>query len=52
MPVQSDASTGAVLFQENPKDKEDKKIIMFWSQSFTDIEERYSQVEKELWILY
>jgi hypothetical protein len=43
----SPVGTGAVLFQDNPKDKEDKKIIMFWIQSFTDIEERYSQVEKE-----
>ena len=36
-----------MLFQENSNDKEDKNIIMFWSQSFTDIEERYSQDEKE-----
>ena len=43
----SPVGTGAVLFQEDPQDSEDKKIIMFWSQSFTDIEERYSQIEKE-----
>ncbi len=37
----------AVLYQEDPNNKDNKKVIMFWSQSFSDIECRYSQIEKE-----
>jgi hypothetical protein len=43
----SPVGTEAVLFQQDPKDPENKKVIMFWSQLFTDIEQRYSQTEKE-----
>ena len=43
----SPVGVGAVLFQENPKDKEHKKIIAFWSQGLSDVESRYSQYEKE-----
>jgi hypothetical protein len=38
---------GAVLYQEDPNNKDFKKVIMFWSLSFSDIECRYSQIEKE-----
>ena len=43
----SPVGVGAVLFQVNPKDKEEKKIIAFWSQKLSDVESRYSQYEKE-----
>ena len=43
----SPVSAAAILFQEDPNNKNNKKVIMFWSSSFSDIECRYSQIEKE-----
>ena len=43
----SPVGAAAVLYQEDPNMKDNKKVIMFWSQSFSDIETRYSQTEKE-----
>ena len=38
---------GAVLYQTEPGDVNSKHIVCFWSKSFSDVEMRYSQVEKE-----
>ena len=38
---------GAVLVQENPRNSEDIRIIAFASRSLSDVERRYSQIEKE-----
>lgn len=38
---------GAVLAQYDPKDPETRKVVMYASRSLTDVETRYSQVEKE-----
>ena len=43
----SPIGVAAILCQVNPKDNEDRKIIAFWSQRFTDTDSRYSQVEKK-----
>lgn len=48
--IEVDASpvgAAAVLYQSDPLDPEHKQIISFWSQLFSDVEKRYSQVEKE-----
>jgi transposase InsO family protein len=48
--VEVDASpvgAAAVLIQQNPYDPDDRKVVSFWSQVFSDTEKRYSQVEKE-----
>ena len=38
---------GAILMQTNPKDNEDVRIIAYASRSLSDVERRYSQLEKE-----
>lgn len=38
---------GAILWQSNPKNSKETKIISFASRKLTDTEARYSQVEKE-----
>jgi hypothetical protein len=43
----SPVGAAAVLYQEDPNNKDNKNVIMFWSHSFSDIECRYSQIEKE-----
>ena len=48
--VHSDASPvglSGVLTQQNPKDTNEKKIIMCISRMLSEVEERYSQIEKE-----
>ena len=48
--LETDASpigASSVLYQSNPKNKNEHKIIAFWSKAFSDIELRYSQVERE-----
>ncbi len=37
----SPVGLGAVLFQEDPEDPENKKIIIFWSQLLSAVEQRY-----------
>ena len=43
------SSIGAAskLFQIYPKDRSSKRVIAYWSQAFSEIERRYSQVERE-----
>ena len=43
----SPVGAAAILYQEDPKNHEDKKFIIFWSQIFNNIECRHSQTEKE-----
>jgi hypothetical protein len=43
----SPVGLGAVLGQVNPKNLKDKHIVMYISRLLSDIEQRYSQVEKE-----
>ena len=38
---------GAILMQENPQDKTDIRIIAYSSRSLSEVERRYSQIEKE-----
>ena len=38
---------GAVLYQVEPDKTNTKHIVSFWSQAFSSVEQRYSQVEKE-----
>jgi hypothetical protein len=38
---------GAVLAQINPSDSKDQKIVCFQSRLLSDVERRYSKVEKE-----
>ena len=38
---------GAVLYQVEPDKPDSKHIVCFWSQAFSEVEQRYSQVEKE-----
>ena len=48
--VYSDAGTvvlSGVLIQHNPKDIKDKKNRMCISRMYSEVEERYSQIEKE-----
>ena len=48
--IETDASPtglGAVLCQNNPDNPKERHIIAFASRMLTDIEKRYSQVEKE-----
>ena len=43
----SPEGVGAVLYQTEPSKPHSKHIVCFWSQAFSCVEERYSQVEKE-----
>ena len=38
---------GAVLYQVEPNKPQSKHIVSFWSKAFSNVEQRYSQVEKE-----
>ena len=38
---------GAVLYQTEPGKPLNKHIVSFWSKAFSNVEQRYSQVEKE-----
>jgi hypothetical protein len=38
----SPVGAAAVLYQEDPNNKDNKKVTMFWSHSFSDIECSYS----------
>lgn len=43
----SPVGLGAVLSQYDPKNPDSRKVIMYASRGLTDVESRYSQVEKE-----
>ena len=43
----SPVGAASVLYQVNPHNREEKHVIAYWSQGFSDIEKKYSQVEKE-----
>ena len=43
----SPVGLGAVLSQTNPKNEKEKGVVMYFSRMLTDVERRYSQVEKE-----
>ena len=43
----SDVGLGAILSQHDPQDPEKKHIVLYASKALTDVEKRYSQVEKE-----
>jgi hypothetical protein len=43
----SPVGLGAVMAQYDPKKPYDKKIICYLNRSLTDVERKYSQVEKE-----
>ena len=43
----SPTGLGAILIQRNPRNREDIRIIAYASRSLTDVERRYSQIEKE-----
>jgi hypothetical protein len=43
----SPVGLGAVLGQTNPNNNKQNNVIMYLIQLLTDIEKRYSQVEKE-----
>ena len=43
----SPVGLGAVLSQYDPKNPESRKVVMYASRGLTDVESRYSQVEKE-----
>ena len=43
----SPVGLGAILMQRNPKDHGDVRIIAYASRSLTEVERRYSQIEKE-----
>ncbi len=37
---------GAVLYQVEPKKPQSKHIVTFWSTAFSNVEQRYSQIEE------
>ena len=43
----SPTGLGAVLAQKDPKDPSKRKIILYASRALTEVEKRYSQVERE-----
>lgn len=43
----SPVGLGAVLTQSDPKNQNDKQIIMYVSRSLNETERKYSQIEKE-----
>jgi hypothetical protein len=43
----SPVGLGAVLAQYDPKNPSEKKIITYVSRTLSDVEQRYSQIEKE-----
>lgn len=43
----SPCGLGAVCIQSNPKNEQDRRVITYMSRKLTDVEARYSQVEKE-----
>ena len=43
----SPVGLGAVLSQTNPKNEKEKGVVMYLSRMLTDVERRYSQMEKE-----
>ena len=47
----SPVGAGAVLYQVDPYNEKNKKIVRFWSKSFSDVEQRYAQVEKEAYAI-
>ena len=36
-----------MLYQVEPNKPQSKHIVSFWSKAFSNVEQRYSQVEKE-----
>ena len=43
----SPSGVAAILTQSNPVNVEEKRVISFWSKALSEVEQRYSQVEKE-----